>query len=398
MAERRRRFDTTTEHLRRVAEQLLLDRGSRALTLESLAEHGFASVGSVYERWSSRTELIDDLVANCLGPLADQLVSGDEAMLVEVLRALIDSADGERVGVWLVELLHLARDLPELAHHAHRLVHRLATWLGTSLETSEMDAADRGAQWWAMANVVGHAQLRLGGAQLPPMAAEIARLATRGGSVTGGPVIVSTSDLPSPRVPPAPPLDDTGARVVGVTRRLIAEAGGDPKIRDVLVETGLASGSLYRRFDSKRSLMLSVLHHELGTTSYDWVQHLVDAAVSSDPIGAMAAVFRQRFESLLTDPDTRNVILELTAQARIDDGLRRTVIAQVEHVAEVRAVFFQRFADAGVLAAGISPDVCGWLVQCPAAGYRLMVGAGLRPDGAELEAAVARVFWNLVSP
>jgi len=42
--------------------------------------------------------------------------------------------------------------------------------------------------------------------------------------------------------------------------------------------------------------------------------------------------------------------------------------------------------------------MCGWLVQAPAAGFRLLVGAGVTPDGDEVEAGVARVLWNLLSP
>ena len=62
MAKRHRRFDDTTEHLRDVAARLVVEHGVRFLTLESLSEHGFASVGSVYERWGSREALLDDLV------------------------------------------------------------------------------------------------------------------------------------------------------------------------------------------------------------------------------------------------------------------------------------------------------------------------------------------------
>ena len=60
------------------------------------------------------------------------------------------------------------------------------------------------------------------------------------------------------------------------------------------------------------------------------------------------------------------MILELTARARTDDGLRRTVIAQVEQVAVVRAAFFERFAAVGLLAREVTPECAdGWCRRLP---------------------------------
>ena len=399
MAQRSRRFEDTTEHLRDTASRLLLERGVRELTLEAVADHGYASVGSVYERWPSRAALLDDLVESRFEPLWASTLQCAETSLAERLAVVLDSERGREVGVWLVELLHLARDSPDLAGHARSAVERFADWCRVGEGRCSHDATERGAQWWVLANAVGHAQLLLGGAAIPELAVSIARLASNPWTQsTASPTVdVTVDDLPKPDLPEPRPLDNTGQRLVGVTRRLIAEAGGDTSIRAVLAETGLASGSLYRRFASKRDLILVVLQHELRTASYDWVQGLVDATTTSDPIGALAKAFRDRFDHLDRDPHTRNVLLELTVQARTDDALRRTVIGQVEHVAGVRAAFFERFAEAGVLARGLSPDVCGWLVQCPAAGFRLLVGAGLGPEGDDVEAAVARVFWNVLA-
>lgn len=400
MPQRHPRFDETTEHLRDTGASLLLERGVRHLTLEALAEHGFASVGSIYERWSSRAALIDDLVWSRFEPAWSALTASTGSGLSHRLRELMEASHGQLVGTWLVELSHLARDLPELGHHAHRALDRVAEWCRVGGGTTSPDIIDRGAQWWLIANVIGHAQLRLGGARMPPMASVVARLAeaSASSSEVGRSVTVPVDDLPREEFSEQRPLDDTAHRVVGVTRRLIAAAGGETSIRAVLAETGLAPGSLYRRFDSKRGLLLGVLEAELASASYDWVQGLVDATRHEDPIGALAAVFRTRFDTLYADLDTRNVILELTVQARTDEALRRTVVGQIEHVAAVRAAFFERFAAVGLLADDVAPGVCGWLVQAPAAGYRLMVGAGCRLDGDEVEAGLARVFWNLLSP
>ncbi len=400
VARRTRRFDDTTEHLRDAAATVLVTRGVRAVTLELLAEHGYASVGSVYERWSSRAALLDDVVRTRCDPLWSDIERDPSASLVARLATLMDSTEGEAVGTFLVELLHLARDLPELAHHAHRGVQRLLQWCAVEVGAPSGEPAERGTRWWLAATVVGHAQLRLGGAQMPQLAPSMAHLASPPSRARQSATVldVPTSDLPRTQMPDLDYLDIMGAQLVGITRDLMGDKGGEPGIRDVLDLAGVAAGTLYRRFSSKRALLEQVLRHELRTASYDWVQGMLDAVSSDDPVGALARVFRLRFENLTSDAAARQVILELTVQARTDEALRQTVIAQVEHVAGIRAAFFHRFADAGVLAEGLSPEACGWLVQCPAAGYRLLVGAGLGVDADELEAALGRVFWNVIAP
>lgn len=400
MPTRRSRFDDTTEHLRDVAARLVVERGARAVTLESLSEHGYASVGSVYERWASREALLDDVVGSRFAPLWVSLVETGGADLASRLHTLMQTPVGDEASVWLVEMLHVARDVPQLAHHARQAVEKLAGWCRVGDGLTSHEATVRGAQWWLVANVVGYAQLRLGGARLPHMAPAVARLASQPvpGAETRVAMSIPVESLPGAVPPESRPLDATAHHLVGVTRRLIAEAGGDTSVRAVLAETGVAPGSLYRRFDSKRTLLLGVLEAELVGASYDWVQGLVDATRSNDPIGELARVFRTRFDTLHDDIGTRNVILELTAQARNDEALRSTVIAQVEHVASVRAAFFERFAAVGLLAPDLTPEICGWLVQCPAAGYRLLVGAGFDLHGDDVDAGVARVLWNVASP
>jgi len=399
MRQRRRRFDDTTEHLRDTAVRLLLQHGARSLTLESLSEQGFASVGSVYERWGSRASLIADLVATRFEGAWAALAEGAPRHLLGRLERLMNASSGETVGVWLVELMHVARDVPELRCHAHDALERLAQWCPVGGGVASADITERGAQGWMLANVIGHAQLRLGGARMPNLAAAVARLASapEPASSPARPLPTSPNDLPSAGLSDQPVLDDVARHLVGVTRRLIAEAGGETSVRAVLAEAGVAAGSLYRRFDSKRALLLGVLESELASASYEWVQGLMEATRSDDPIGRLAWVFRQRFETLYADAETRQVILELTAQARTDEVLRRTVVAQVEYVAAVRAAFFERFAAVGVVTRDVTPEMCGWLVQAPAAGYRLMVGAGVPLDADELEAGIARVFWNILS-
>lgn len=245
MRARRRRFDDTTEHLRDTAERLLLERGARAVTLESVSDHGFASVGSVYERCGSRSALLEDLVATRFEVLWPDLERCAPGQLEARLGALMHDAPGQRVGTWIVELLHLARDEPSSGHHAARAVDRLATWCAVGDGLSTSDATARGARWWVLAAVVGHAQFQLGGARMPALASSVTRLASPPDTtpVIVPPVVLPVVGLPEAQYSERPPLDETAARLVGVTRRLISEAGGDTSVRAVLAQTGLAAGS-----------------------------------------------------------------------------------------------------------------------------------------------------------
>ncbi len=139
-----------------------------------------------------------------------------------------------------------------------------------------------------------------------------------------------------------------------------------------------------------------MLNGELSSASYEWVIELVDSLGTDDPIGAVAGVFRRRFDTLTAHPHTRNVILELAVQARNDADLRRTLIGQVERMADLRAELFERMRLAKVLPGSLSPEVAGWFVQAPATGYRLLVGAGIPIDPDHMESATARIFWNLL--
>jgi hypothetical protein len=142
--------------------------------------------------------------------------------------------------------------------------------------------------------------------------------------------------------------------------------------------------------------MIALLQEELHRQSSDWGIELLNAVTSGDPVGAMAKVFRGRFDTLTLDPDARNVILGLTAQARTDESLREQIISQVEHMATRRTEFFATVQSAGALHHALTPEECGWLVQVPPAGYRLMIGAGFDVNADDFEAGQSRVLWNVL--
>ena len=396
------RFDATTEHLLDTADRLVIESGLRELSLESVSNTGYASTGSVYERWRSKWQLIDELTDQRFERHWSRLVDGSEHLpLSDRLQRFEESADGHLAGTWLVEALHLARVRPDFLPRTHALIDRLAQWLTVDDESTDSPTAI-GCSQWLVANIIGVHQLRIGGADMPPMSSAMATLVAPP-QADRRPTPADTSIDRIPGLSPLPPpgsdpydIDDVSRHIVGVTRTLLASAAGELSVRSILGHSNVSSTTLYRRFESKRQLLLQVLNGELSSASYEWVIELVDSLGTDDPIGAMARVFRRRFDTLTAYPDTRNVILELTAQARNDADLRRTLISQVERMAELRSELFERMRLAKVLTGSLSPEVAGWLVQAPATGYRLLVGAGIPIDPDHMESATARVFWNLL--
>lgn len=392
------RFDTTTEHLLETADRLVIENGLRELSLESVSNTGFASTGSVYERWRSKWHLIDELIDQRFERHWSRLVDGDEHLdLSARLDRLESSADGHLVGTWLVEILHLARIRPEFLPRSHSIIERLAQWL-TVDDDSGAPSTSVACSYWLTATMIGIHQLRLGGAVMPSMAAEMATLVAPP-SISRPPTPSETPLGDIPGTSPMSPVesDEVSRHIVGVTRSLLATAAGELSVRSILGHSNVSSTTLYRRFESKRQLLLHVLNEELSSASYDWVVELVSSLGTDDPIGSMARVFRGRFDTLTTHPDTRNVILELTAQARTDADLRRTLIGQVERMADLRAELFERLRSADVVRRSLSPAVAGWLVQAPATGYRLLVGAGIPVDPDLVENATSRILWNALS-
>lgn len=384
----------TTEYLLNAAETLVIESGESALTLDRLVTQGHSSSGSVYERWPSRLDLWESLYRERVEPLLGGMPKHDS--LADRLTFLKQSDDGRRLLTWVVEFLHLARNEPNFGSHARHLINALADYCKVGEGFASTDAVERGAQWWMCSVLVGNAQLRLGGATMPSMASAIEHLVGRPIPTDRGHQIrvdTSVRTSMSPR-PIDPVTDDTSLQIIGVTRQLLADTSRPPTIRAILTRTGVSTKVLYRRFESRRELMLSLLSEELRRADTDWGRFLVEALSSSDPIGRLARVFRERVDTLTADPATRNVILGLTAQARTNAELRARIVNQVAAMALVRSEFFALLHRANLLHHRLTPDVCGWLVQLPAAGLRLMIGAGIVVNHDDFEAGTARVLWN----
>lgn len=401
----RDRFASTTSQMLDAAERIALSHGISALTLERVGIDSYSSTGSVYERWSSRRDLLHDLINHrALPHVSATMRSVQHRPLAEQINYLEASTEGSIAATWLVEVLHLARDDAEFVEHARGALLIVADRCTVGDGLFSNYPVDRGTQWWLLSIIVGFAQLRLGCARMPSLATAVAHLVSTpytGRARRRNPKRTrrrdETSQAPvSSTASSTYFADDVAKRILGTTRTLLADSSRAPSMRQVITRTRVSPKSIYERFESRRGLMIALLQDELRRQSSNWGDALVSSLNSDDPVGALAKVFRQRFETLTLDPASRNVILGLTAQARTDDVLRRKLIAQVETMAERRAEFFAMIHAAGALHQRLTAQQCGWLLQVSPAGFRLMIGSGIDIDADDFEAGQSRVFWNVL--
>ncbi|HEY2717503.1 MAG TPA: TetR/AcrR family transcriptional regulator [Solirubrobacterales bacterium] len=169
--------------------------------------------------------------------------------------------------------------------------------------------------------------------------------------------------MSSPATPRGRPLDpEVGAAALRATLELLDERGyGGLRVSDVAARAGIGLGALYRRWDSKRSLVVSALRsaaaeHEPAETG-DPVEDLV-AGLSS-----LAEELHGRAARLLAvalsgeDPELAAVVREAKIVPRIEANRARTRRALGEPAgAEVRADLGLGLILLGLLADGDAPS------------------------------------------
>ena len=124
------RFGATTEHLRDTACRLLVHHGVRAFTQEALAEAACVSIGTIYQRWSSKSETLEDVAASRLMRSLEGM-HGELASLPQEDRCthVFDSPEGRHLLVFAAETLLAARHQDELHKPATDVVNSLSRLL-----------------------------------------------------------------------------------------------------------------------------------------------------------------------------------------------------------------------------------------------------------------------------
>ncbi len=189
-----------------------------------MSSTGYASTGSVCERWRSKWQLIDELTEQRFERHWGQLVddSGHLAMSNR-LQKFEESVEGQLVGTWLVEVLHLARVRADFLPRTHSLIERTTRWLSVDDQSTDSPTSI-GCSQWLVATMIGVHQLRIGGAQIPPMSSDMANLVAPP-PAHRRPTVADTSIVQIPGTAPLPSSESDPSSVTATSRRPRSTAG-----------------------------------------------------------------------------------------------------------------------------------------------------------------------------
>jgi AcrR family transcriptional regulator len=135
----RRRDPDLEERLTAAAWSLLQSRGYDALTLAEVAAQAHAHRTDVYRRWSSKAQLVVDVLAEHLPPVSDP----DTGTLRSDLRAIVEDFAASWSSSWIDGLMGLVADLHR-EPDAELAFRKMAEGRGEPLRAAITRAVQRG--------------------------------------------------------------------------------------------------------------------------------------------------------------------------------------------------------------------------------------------------------------
>lgn len=377
------RQDHTTHFIREAAVDELVASGHAGLTMESLARRSFSSIGSVYSRFPNRIAAMLEVFESCIVPATEnpprgpgENVYGWALTQPEVMRHLRA----------LVEISLCSRFEPALAPAGE---HLLSVVSSQRADHSGVDGLD----WLVGAVLVGHIVLTGAGCSIPDLVEDL-QVLLECASPPGEPQVPTVNGLDAPIPPsPSPRSDDAVAsRLVSATTEELAATGASrANVRRIASRSGVTTGAVYRRYDSKTDLVRDALVRELQPSRYSWTKKLVDAVTGADTATSPGDVLADQVFTLLNDRTRMLATLEMIHAARSDDAVRRTLVRQVEEAASARARLFASVPREAGSTPAISPVLMGWVIQMAPTGARVLVALGDEPDENRVRAALRRV-------
>lgn len=385
------RRDVTTEHLRNIATELLLVNGAHAFSLNGVAQDAYVSIGAVYERWENKTWALADLLDTVVSPALAAMFNGIRgSSFDEAQRALFTSESAVRAQQLLVEMLFAARDDETLRESVSDVVGFTLDELRRPLGDGELAES---LAMWQLSTLLGNALLLTGQADVCDFSAEVAQGLARATRYQHGgvlrPIAVDVHGSTPTVLDPAK-LDATGERIRDATRSVLSESH-DASTREVAAQAGVTTGALYRRFGSKSELINDVLIGELQSDRYAWADEIITTWQTASDSDALADVVSRQFNSSLANTAQVNMLLQITAQARSDDSVRKMVVGQIENVVRSRERMFAAIAASGVMERFTTPLGQAWLFQATPVGARLLRANDCGPTPEHITLAIRAI-------
>ncbi|HEY9661173.1 MAG TPA: TetR/AcrR family transcriptional regulator [Allocoleopsis sp.] len=142
----------------------------------------------------------------------------------------------------------------------------------------------------------------------------------------------------------APPAEvEVQTRILQAARKLFARRGYDgTTTRELAQEAGVAEGTIFRHFESKKAILIEV-------ATQGWVEILTDLLTELSEMGsykAIAQVMRRRMLNLHKNADLLRVcFMEAQFHPDLRERIQVEVISKMTDVAEA---FFQTAMDQGI--------------------------------------------------
>lgn len=145
------------------------------------------------------------------------------------------------------------------------------------------------------------------------------------------------------RTPTLPKDNETETRILKAAERLFARRGyGGTTTRDLAQAAGVAEGTLFRHFESKKAILVQV-------ATNGWVEILTDLLTELSEMAsykAIGQVMRRRMGNLAQNGDKLRVcFMEAQFHPELREQVQSEVISKMTDVAEA---FFQTAMDRGV--------------------------------------------------
>jgi AcrR family transcriptional regulator len=143
--------------------------------------------------------------------------------------------------------------------------------------------------------------------------------------------------------PPRSKENDTEAKILKAAERLFAQRGyGGTTTRDLADAAGVAEGTLFRHFESKKAILVQV-------ATNGWVEILTDLLTELSEMGSYKAIAQVMRRRMLNLPRNANMLrvcfMEAQFHPELRDQVQGEVIAKMTDVAEA---FFETAMERGV--------------------------------------------------
>ena len=362
------RRNQTTEFIRDAALSELVRAGHSALTMESIARASYSSIGSVYARYTGRSALFADLLGTRVSPALDRLSEGPGSLESRLAAVLADDGIGTVVRA-LTELALAGRHDDAIRDDARSLVLRLVDMVAEN--------EDEGIRWLVAAVVLGRQFLVGAGCDVPPIATDLAGFVRTMSERIGTPHRAGTlSPPPEPPIPASPEPkagDELSESLARATARALAEKGvTGANLKEIAADSGVTTGAVYRRYESKNDLVRDAVARELSPRRYEWTESFV-AAFSGATDDSPGDILADQVLALLSDRERALATLEMIHAARVDTAVREMLTGQFHAAAAARTAMFAQFVEAGAVSESVNPVLMGWLIQTAPAGGRILV-------------------------